>query len=104
MKIVKALQENERAFHRGRIIKRLYLWACLTRAKWNAKKKKIQGSIQRHSQVLGIKPGDRLSWRREKDSQKHMMVEFSSSLCRMFLKPTGVCEKSHEDLHSRDRN
>lgn len=69
------------------------------------REEKIQLLDQRHSQILDIKPGDRLSWRKGKELLKtYMTVEAFHQACVGCLwKPLGICEKALKDLHTRDQ-
>ncbi len=105
-KIVKALQENEELSIEVVPARDSICGACPHQGETECdREEKIQGLDQRHSQILGIKPGDRLSWRRGKDLLKqHMTVEaFHQACAGCSWKPWGICEKALKDLHNRDQ-
>ena len=68
------------------------------------REEKIQGLDLRHSQILGIKTGDRLSWRRGKELLKnYMTVEAFHKACQgCSWKSLGLCETALKKLHLHD--
>lgn len=105
-KIVTALQENEELAIEVVSSGDSICGACPHQGDDGCdREEKIQALDQRHSQILGIKPGDKLSWRKGKELLKtHMTVEaFHQACAGCSWKPLGVCEQALRDLQGRDQ-
>jgi len=67
---------------------------------------KIQHLDQAHSQALGIKPGDQLTWEeaKQKIASKVTVATFHQICAQCAWKALGVCESSLKELHAQQRS
>ncbi len=105
-KIAAALRHNEELPLRVVPTHDSICGACPHQKKGGCEKEdKIQRLDQQHSQILGLKMGETLSWRKAKERlKKHMTLDaFHHACAGCSWKSLGVCESALKELHNRDK-